>query len=142
MKQGKLKYDLEDRLLGYATQIFRLVESLPSILAGQLLLSCANFLSRHGEAQAAESHEGFRHKMMAGLKVINEIWRWLRLSKNVPLIKSPGTWTHFFRKPTNPSSASSPVSELPQQIPQRRPPNLPDSINSKHTAGIDVEFSP
>lgn len=94
MKEGTPKYDLEDRLLEYATRIIRLVESLPSTLAGrhvagQLLRSGTNPLSQHGEAQAAESPEDFRHKMKVGLKELKETWRWLRLSKNVPLIKSP-----------------------------------------------------
>jgi four helix bundle protein len=94
MKEDKPKYDLEDRLLEYATRIIRFVESLPSTLAGrhvagQLLRSGTNPLSQHGEAQAAESPEDFRHKMKVGLKELKETWRWLRLSKNVPLIKSP-----------------------------------------------------
>ena len=96
MKEDKAKYDLEDRLLEYATRIIRLVESLPSTLAGrhvagQLLRSGTNPLSQHGEAQAAESPEDFRHKMKVGLKELKETWRWLRLSKNVPLVKTPAT---------------------------------------------------
>jgi len=94
MKEETPKYDLEDRLLEYATRIIRLVETLPATLAGrhvagQLLRSGTNPLSQHGEAQAAESPEDFRHKMKVGLKELKETWRWLRLSKNVPLIKSP-----------------------------------------------------
>lgn len=94
MKEEKPKYDLEDRLLEYAARIIRLVESLPSTLvgkhvAGQLLRSGTNPLSQHGEAQAAESPEDFRHKMRVGLKELKETWRWLRLSKNVPLVKTP-----------------------------------------------------
>lgn len=96
MKEEGPKYDLEDRLLEYATRIIRLVESLPVTLAGrhvagQLLRSGTNPLSQHGEAQAAESPEDFRHKMKVGLKELKETWRWLRLSKNVPLIKNPTT---------------------------------------------------
>jgi len=94
MKDGGTKYDLEDRLLEYATRIIRLVESLPATLAGrhvagQLLRSGCNPLSQHGEAQAAESPEDFRHKMKVGLKELKETWRWLRLVKTVPLIQSP-----------------------------------------------------
>lgn len=96
MKDEMPKYDLEDRLLEYATRIIRLVESFPSTLAsrhvaGQLLRSGTNPLSQHGEAQAAESPEDFRHKMKVGLKELKETWRWLRLSKNVPLVKTPAT---------------------------------------------------
>lgn len=89
-----VKYNLEDRLLEYATRIIRLVESLPLTLvgrhvAGQLLRSGTNPLSQHGEAQAAESPEDFRHKMKVGLKELKETWRWLRLIKNVPLLQNP-----------------------------------------------------
>jgi four helix bundle protein len=93
MKEERSKYDLEDRLLEYVTRIIRLVESLPATLAGrhvagQLQRSGTNPLSRHGEAQAAESPEDFRHKMKVCLKELKETWRWLGISKNVPLIQN------------------------------------------------------
>ena len=52
------KYDLEERLLEYATSIIRLVEKLPGTragnhVAGQLLRSGTSPLPNHGEAQAA-----------------------------------------------------------------------------------------
>lgn len=103
MKGEKPRYDLEDRLLEYAARIIRLVESLPSTLAGrhvagQLLRSGTNPLSQHGEAQAAESPEDFRHKMRVGLKELKETWRWLRLSKNVPLVKTPTSLDPLLQK--------------------------------------------
>jgi len=54
------EYDLEERLLDYAVQIIRVVESLPQTRAGnhvaaQLLRSGTSALPNHAEAQAAES---------------------------------------------------------------------------------------
>ena len=59
-------YDLEERLLEYSARICRLVERLPKTRAGnhvakQLLKSGTSPLPNHGEAQAAESREDFRH---------------------------------------------------------------------------------
>jgi four helix bundle protein len=96
MKQeSERRYDLEDRLLDYAVRILKLCESLPKTLvgkhiSGQLLRSGTAPLSHHGEAQAAESPEDFRHKMKLALKELKESWRWLRLIERSEII-SPGT---------------------------------------------------
>lgn len=87
----KPKYDLEDRLLEYATAIIRLTERMPSTrganhVGGQLLRSGISPLLNHGEAQAAESLADFVHKMRICLKELRESRRALRLIKNVPLI--------------------------------------------------------
>jgi four helix bundle protein len=86
------KYDLEERLLEYATSIIRLVEKLPGTragnhVAGQLLRSGTSPLPNHGEAQAAESADDFIHKMKISLKKLRESYRWLRLIQHVPLLK-------------------------------------------------------
>ena len=94
MEDGK--YDLEERLLDYAARICRLVERLPRTRAGnhvakQLLKSGTSPLPNHGEAQAAESREDFRHKLRVCLKELRETKRWLMLVQRVPLIKTPTT---------------------------------------------------
>ena len=83
-------YDLEERLLNYATEIIRLTEKLPhsragNHLGGQLLRSGTSPLPNHGEAQAAESRDGFVHKLSNCLKELREPRRWLRLILRVPL---------------------------------------------------------
>jgi four helix bundle protein len=87
-------YDLEDRLLEYAASIIRLAERLPKTragnhVAGQLLRSGTSPLPNHGEAQAAESRNDFVHKFSICLKELRETRRWLRLGRQVPLIKPP-----------------------------------------------------
>jgi len=78
MKQkNERRFDLEDRLLEYAARILKLCEKLPQTQAGrhitgQLLRSGTAPLSHHGEAQAAESPEDFRHKLKIGLKELKE----------------------------------------------------------------------
>jgi four helix bundle protein len=107
---GERRFALEDRLLDYAARILKLCECLPKNLAGkhvagQLLRSGTAPLSHHGEAQAAESPEDFRHKLKLGLKELKESLRWLRLiergelttpsSKIQPLLKE----TDEFKSP-------------------------------------------
>jgi four helix bundle protein len=93
-KAGAPPYDLEERLLEYATRIIRLVDSLKNSRAanhvgGQLLRSGTSPLPNHGEAQAAESLNDFIHKLKICLKELRESHRWLRLIKRVPLIENP-----------------------------------------------------
>jgi four helix bundle protein len=85
-------YDLEDRLLEYATNVIKIVERLPKSRAGnhvasQLLRSGTSPLPNHGEAQAAESPKDFVHKLKVSLKELRESKRWLRLIRHVPLIQ-------------------------------------------------------
>ena len=63
---GENKYNLEERLLEYSTNIVRLVERLIDTRAGnhvtgQLLRSGTASLPNHGEAQSAESTADFIH---------------------------------------------------------------------------------
>ena len=90
--EEKLKYDLEERLLGYAARIIRLTDALPRTRAGrhvadQLLRSGTSPLSNHGEAQAAESADDFIHKLSIGLKELKESRRWLRLIAKAQLLE-------------------------------------------------------
>lgn len=91
---GSRKYDLEDRLLDYATSIIEISESLASTragnhIAGQLLRSGTSPLPNHGEAQAAESRNDFVHKMSICLKELRETRRWLRLVLRAGLVSPP-----------------------------------------------------
>ena len=81
---GDRKFDLEDRLLEFASAIIDLSESLPdtragSHIAGQILRSGTSPYPNHGEAEAAESREDFIHKMKICLKELREALRWPRL---------------------------------------------------------------
>ena len=85
------KYDLEDRLLEFATEIIRLVEQMPATRAanhvsGQILRSGTSPLFNHGEAQAAESPKDFLHKLRICLKELRETKRALRLIMNAALV--------------------------------------------------------
>jgi four helix bundle protein len=89
-------FDLEERLLEFATRICRLCETLPRTRAAnhaarQLLRSGKSPLPNHGEAQAAESREDFVHKMRVCLKELRETKRWLLLAQRVPPTPSPAS---------------------------------------------------
>jgi len=78
------KYDLEERLLEFASVVIDATEKLPntragSHLAGQLLRSGTSPYGNHGEAQAPESADDFIHKMKICLKELRETRHWLRL---------------------------------------------------------------
>jgi four helix bundle protein len=87
------RHDLGDRLLEYASKIICLVESLPPTIAGkrigdQLLRSGTSAGANYEEAQAAESHNDFIHKLQISLKEMRESNFWLRLlsrSRIVPI---------------------------------------------------------
>ncbi len=77
-------YDLEDRLLEFASTIIDLSEKLPASragnhVAGQILRSGTSPYPNHGEAEAAESREDFIHKLRICLKELRETRRWSRL---------------------------------------------------------------
>jgi len=77
-------FDLEDRLLEFASAIIEVSEKLPNTragnhVAGQILRSGTSPYGNHGEAQAPESAEDFIHKMKICLKELREARRWGRL---------------------------------------------------------------
>ncbi len=76
--------ELSDRLLDYAVRIIRLVEALPPNIIGkrigdQLLRSGTSVGANYEEAQGAESHLDFVHKLQIALKELRESNYWLRL---------------------------------------------------------------
>ncbi len=79
--------ELGERLLNFSVRIIRLVGSLPHNIVGrrigdQLLRSGTSVGANYEEAQGAESHADFTHKMQIALKEMRESNYWLRaLSK-------------------------------------------------------------
>ena len=77
MSEGKIKYDLEERLIQFALLIIDIVEMLPNTragnhIAGQLICSGTSPAFNYGEAQVAESRDDFIHKMKICLKELKE----------------------------------------------------------------------
>ena len=92
----KRKFDLEERLLEFASAIIDLSESLPATragnhIAGQVLRSGTSPLPNHGEAEAAESRDDFIHKLKICLKELRETRRWARLIQRQHWIKNETT---------------------------------------------------
>jgi four helix bundle protein len=93
---GKRKFDLENRLLEFASAVIDLSESLPATRAGnhiaaQILRSGTSPYPNHGEAEAAESREDFIHKLKICLKELRETRRWARLIKLKAWVKNETT---------------------------------------------------
>ena len=79
-----MERDLDGRLLRYGARIIRLVEAMPKTLTcrrigDQLLRSGMSVGSHYEEAQGAESHVDFVHKLQVALKELREASYWLRL---------------------------------------------------------------
>jgi four helix bundle protein len=77
-------FDLEERLLAFASAVIDLSEQLPvsrasDHVAGQILRSGTAPYPNHGEAEAAESRADFIHKLKVCLKELRETRRWARL---------------------------------------------------------------
>jgi four helix bundle protein len=80
------KYDLNERLINFASDCIDVSEKLPKTLAGshialQLVRSSTSPALHYGEAQAAESPNDFIHKMKVCLKELRETFNCLRLIK-------------------------------------------------------------
>lgn len=87
------KFDLEDRLVDFAVQVFDLVDSLPASragkhVAGQLIRSGSSPAPNYGEAQSAESQNDFIHKMKVALKELRETMVWLKIISRKELLDS------------------------------------------------------
>jgi four helix bundle protein len=81
---GGRKFDLEERLLEFASAVIDLSEILPDSragnhIAGQILRSGTSPFPNHGEAESAESRDDFIHKLKICLKELRETRRWARL---------------------------------------------------------------
>ena len=86
------KFDLEDRLVDYASSIIELTEALPNTragnhVAGQLLRSGTSSAPNYGEAQGAESRRDFVHKLGVCLKELRESRIWLRIIRRRGMLK-------------------------------------------------------
>lgn len=93
-------YDLEDRLLGFASEVIDIAERLPATKAaahvgGQFLRSGTSVYGHHGEAQDAESPDDFIHKMKVCLKELRETRRWARLIALKKWLKDGNLCAHF-----------------------------------------------
>jgi four helix bundle protein len=80
------KYDLDERLINFASVCIDVSESLPKTFAGvhiasQLVRSSTSPALHYGEAQSAESKNDFIHKMKVCLKELRETFNCLRLIK-------------------------------------------------------------
>ena len=87
------KFDLEDRLVDYASSVVELTEALPNTragnhFAGQLLRSGTSPAPNYGEAQAAESRRDFVHKPGICLKELRESRIWLRIVQRRTMLKA------------------------------------------------------
>ena len=85
-------FDLEERLIDFAIRIIRIAESLPKTkvgnhIAGQLIRCGTSPAPNYGEAQSAESHADFIHKMKVCLKELRETKIWLLMIIRAKLVK-------------------------------------------------------
>ena len=87
----KYPFDLQDRLINFASMIVTTVREIPSDKAGnylgrQLLRSGTSPALNYGEAQAAESRKDFIHKMRVCLKELRETMNCLRILERIGLL--------------------------------------------------------
>ncbi|HEX7846035.1 MAG TPA: four helix bundle protein, partial [Chitinophagaceae bacterium] len=71
------RYDLQERLINFASDCIDVAERLPKTfagnhIAGQLIRSSTSPALHYGEAQGAESRDDFIHKMKVCLKELRE----------------------------------------------------------------------
>ena len=90
------RFDLEERLLEFASVVIDLSEKLPNSragnhVAGQLLRSGTSLYPNHGEAEEAESRDDFIHKLKICLKELRETRRWARLINRKAWAKNDAT---------------------------------------------------
>lgn len=96
MTNDKVKYDLQERLIGFSIDIITLVESFPSTktashIGGQVLRSGTSPAFNYGEAQGAESRNDFIHKMKVCLKELRETQVGLKIINRLKIIMSQQT---------------------------------------------------
>jgi len=89
---NKRIFDLEDRLVDFASRIIDVVEALPNsragnYIAGQLIRCDLAPALLYSEAQSAESRDDFIHKMKIVLKELKETRVCLKLIKKREMIK-------------------------------------------------------
>jgi four helix bundle protein len=91
--KGKLKSDLEERLINFAVRIIHLANALPNTkignhICGQIIRSGTSPAPNYGEAQDAESRSDFIHKVKIILKELRETRVWLLMIGKAKLIRS------------------------------------------------------
>ena len=84
------RYDLEDRLIDFATAMCRLLDGFPKTamarhVATQLMRSATSPFANYAEAQAAESRQDFIHKLKVCLKELRETQVWLKFALKMQL---------------------------------------------------------
>jgi four helix bundle protein len=77
------KFDLDERLITFASNIIDIAERIPKTIAGnhitgQLIRSGTAPCLQYGEAQSAESRADFIHKMKVSAKELRETYNCLR----------------------------------------------------------------
>lgn len=92
VKEKEKIFNLEERLISFAVEIFNVAEQLsntrPGIyISGQIVRSGAAPALIYGEAQSAESRKDFIHKMKLALKELRETFISLKIIKRKPLVK-------------------------------------------------------
>jgi four helix bundle protein len=88
------KFDLNDRLLDFATVVAGIVKCIPGDLVGshvakQLVRAGTAPAAHHSEAQSAESRRDFIHKLTMALKELRETRTWLRFVARLHLVERP-----------------------------------------------------
>ena len=84
------RFDLNDRLLDFATTIAEIVKRIPNDrmghhVANQLVRCGTAPAAHHSEAQSAESRKDFIHKVKIALKELRETLVWLKIIERKPL---------------------------------------------------------
>jgi len=87
----KNPYDLDDRLLGLATDVCRAAEALPHTVVGkhvggQMIRSGTSPSANYAEARGSESSRDFIHKLKLCLKELREVAVWVRLAARLELL--------------------------------------------------------
>jgi four helix bundle protein len=90
LKTTNSKYDLEERLIGFAILIIKLSENLSGTKAGnaigsQIVRSGTSPALNYGEAQSAESRKDFIHKLKIILKELRETYISLKIIKGAQM---------------------------------------------------------
>ena len=93
MKNEKLKYDLEGRLIDFSVLVISLSESLTKnqsgkYLSGPIIRSGIAPALNYGEAKSAESINDFVHKMKVALKELRETFIAIQIIKAKPLTRN------------------------------------------------------
>jgi four helix bundle protein len=88
------KYDLEERLLEFASRVIRVTKSMEKSrasnhVADQLLRSGTSPYGNHREAEGAESRNDFIHKLKICYKELRESRRWLKLVQRAGFVAKP-----------------------------------------------------